>query len=90
MQINSDVTGLPLEVPYSDTATTLGAALLAGVGIGMYANFEQAVNMTVQVTRRYKPNPVNHELYQNNYRTYLNLYHQLKDIMHNCRKENTK
>ncbi|HBQ64592.1 MAG TPA: carbohydrate kinase, partial [Clostridiales bacterium] len=33
-QIKADVTGKPIAVPSSDTATTLGAALLAGVGTG--------------------------------------------------------
>ena len=31
-QMKADVTGKPIEVPASDTATTLGAAMLAGVG----------------------------------------------------------
>ena len=35
-QIKSDITGKPIVVPSSDTATTLGAAILAGVGVGMY------------------------------------------------------
>ena len=33
-QIKADVTGKPIEVPASDTASTLGAAILAGVGAG--------------------------------------------------------
>ena len=33
-QIKSDITGKPIVVPASDTATTLGAAILAGVGCG--------------------------------------------------------
>ena len=35
-QIKADITGKPIVVPASDTATTLGAALLAGVGTGFY------------------------------------------------------
>ena len=34
-QIKADVTGKRIQVPSSDTATTLGAALLAGVGCGL-------------------------------------------------------
>lgn len=33
-QIKADVTGKAVVVPASDTATTLGAAILAGVGVG--------------------------------------------------------
>lgn len=81
MQIKSDITGKPLAVPFSDTATTLGAALLAGVGVGMYENFEEAVAQTVKITRRYEPNMENHEVYRKNYETYLELYENLKDLM---------
>ena len=31
------------------------AAILAGVGVGMYESFEDAVAQTVQITRRYEP-----------------------------------
>ncbi len=81
MQIKSDITGKPLAVPFSDTATTLGAALLAGVGTGMYDSFEDAVSQTVRITRRYEPNPENAEVYEKNYETYLALYENLKDLM---------
>lgn len=81
MQIKSDITGKPLAVPFSDTATTLGAALLAGVGVGMYENFEDAVSQTVKITRRYEPNGENEEIYRKNYGTYISLYKSLKDLM---------
>ena len=55
-QIKSDVTGKTMEVPSSDTATTLGAALLAGVGVGMYESFEEAVEKTVNKGRVHTPN----------------------------------
>ena len=81
MQIKSDITGKPLAVPFSDTATTLGAALLAGVGVGLYQDFEDAVSQTVKITRRYEPNLENHAVYQKNYETYLALYDNLKELM---------
>lgn len=81
MQIKSDITGKPMKVPFSDTATTLGAALLAGVGVGMYDSFETAVKETVKMTRSYEPDEKRHELYMKNYEIYLELYEQLKDLM---------
>jgi xylulokinase len=79
-QIKADVTGKPIAVPTSDTATTLGAVILAGVGVGLYKDFEEAVNMTVKVTRHHEPDMENHARYQKNYETYLALYKNLKDI----------
>ena len=58
-QIKSDITGKPIVVPASDTATTLGAALLAGVGIGLYKDSVGAGSITVKETRRREPNPAN-------------------------------
>jgi len=52
-QIKSDITGKPMIVPASDTATTLGAALLAGVGVGFYKDYDEAVSAMNQ-TRRTK------------------------------------
>lgn len=79
-QIKSDITGLPISVPFSDTATTLGAAILAGVGTGVYAGFEDAVSQ-IHITRSHRPNMENHKKYQNSYETYLALYENLKETM---------
>ena len=80
-QIKSDVTGKPIVVPSSDTATTLGAAILAGVGMGLYKDFEEAVALTVENRRSHEPNRDNFEVYEKNYQIYLELYRQLKDTM---------
>ncbi len=80
-QIKSDVTGKPIEVPSSDTATTLGAAILAGVGTGMYDSFEEAVGLTVKPKRFHYPNRENQDIYDKNYGVYLELYRRLKDVM---------
>lgn len=81
-QIKSDVTGLPIVVPASDTATTLGAALLAGVGVGMYQDFEEAVEATVHNRREHQPDPAKSCVYDHNYAIYLALYQNLKQLMH--------
>ena len=80
-QIKSDITGKPIVVPSSDTATTLGAALLAGVGVGFYKDYEEAVSLTVKETRRHEPNPEYEAIYDKTYETYLQLYEHLKDMM---------
>ena len=80
-QIKADVTGKTMRVPASDTATTLGAALLAGVGTGVYSGFEEAVGRTVRITRVQEPDPAQHSRYQPVYETYLALYENLKGLM---------
>ena len=81
-QLKADITGKPIEVPASDTATTLGAAILAGVGVGVYRDFTDAVAQTVKVRRRYEPSNANKQEYDNGYDTYLALYSALKNLMH--------
>lgn len=80
-QIKSDVTGKPITVPSSDTATGLGAVILAGVGIGMYDSFEEAVELTVKKTRHHEPDMKKHQEYQKYYEIYLELYENLKGTM---------
>ena len=80
-QIKSDITGKPIVVQSSDTATTLGAVMLAGVGIGAYRNYDEAVKKTVRVTRRHKPNVAGKEQYEKAYQTYLELYRKLEPMM---------
>lgn len=77
-QIKADVTGKTIKVPASDTATTLGACILAGVGVGIFESFETAVKQTITVTRVQHPNPDNIPVYQAGMEKYLELYQCLK------------
>ena len=80
-QIKADVTGCRIEVPASDTATTLGAAILAGVGTGVWGSFEEAAGQTVRIRKNYIPNPGVKEIYDRGYDTYRKLYENLKGLM---------
>lgn len=80
-QIKADVTGKRIVVPSSDTATTLGAVILAGVGVGLYQGFQEAVDMAVHVTRVHEPDMEKHRQYQKYYDIYLELYEDLKELM---------
>ncbi len=80
-QMKADVTGIPVSVPGSDNATNLGAALLAGVGTGIYPDFTSAVAATVREKRRHTPDPSLRERYAKGYSVYLELYEKLKDTM---------
>ena len=71
----------PIAVPASDTATTLGAALLAGVGVGFYKDYDEAVSLTVKEIRRHEPNPENKAIYDQTYQIYLELYKSLAHMM---------
>lgn len=78
-QIKADVTGKTIQVPSSDTATTLGAAILAGIGSGVYGSYREAVERTIRITRVQEPNPGNREIYMRTMELYLRLYENLKE-----------
>ena len=80
-QIKADVTGHGIEVPASDTATTLGAAILAGVGTGVYCSFEEAAERTIRVKKTFTPDPEKRAVYDRGYETYRKLYPALEEIM---------
>ena len=80
-QIKSDVTGCTIEVPASDTASTWGAALLAAVATGLYANYEEATEKTIKTTRTHVPNPAVASVYDAGYQKYIELYTRLVPMM---------
>lgn len=79
-QIKADVTGKTIKVPTSDTATTLGAAILAGIGVGVYEGFEEAIEETIVITRVQEPDMEAHEQYQKYMQMYLDLSEALTPI----------
>lgn len=80
-QMKADVTGIPIDVPYADEAATLGAALLAGVGTGVYRDYAEAVQKTVTIRASYLPNRQKEAVYRKGYQNYLDLYEHVKELM---------
>jgi xylulokinase len=80
-QIKADVTGKKIKVAASDTATTLGAAILAGIGTGLYKDFADAKAKTAIITREHEPDLKAHNQYKKYYEIYLELYEKLKGTM---------
>jgi autoinducer 2 (AI-2) kinase len=63
-QILADVTGYRVKIPKVKEATALGAAMAAGVGMGIYESLEEAAKRLVCWERSYEPNMENHKTYQ--------------------------
>ena len=78
-QMKADITGLPINVPDSDTASALGACILAGVGVGVFSDYGEAVSRTVTFRRRYEPDPERLHAYEKTKRLYRQLYKDLKN-----------
>jgi xylulokinase len=63
LQLKADLTGVPVEVVAQDEPGAFGAAILAGVGAGLYASVSAAVDRLVAVERRFEPDPARGALY---------------------------
>ena len=72
-QMLADVTGFAMSVPAGSQFGAQGAAIAAGVGIGTYASYEDAVARVVRVERRYEPNPAAHRVYDDRFTVYRDL-----------------
>jgi xylulokinase len=80
-QLKADVLGVPIETLVVSDVTAQGAALLAGIGIGMFADATDAARRAYHPAARYKPNPENHAEYNILYRAvFETLYPALKNI----------
>lgn len=81
-QIKADVTGYPIDVPATGSATTLGAAILAGVSAGIYNDYESAVNQCISFKRSHTPDAdVKKTVYDGAYERYLDIYRSLEHLM---------
>jgi xylulokinase len=74
LQIKADILGKPLVRPKISEASALGAAILAGVGSGIYESAAQAVQALVQVDRVFEPDTRRHRLYDERFARYSLLY----------------
>jgi sugar (pentulose or hexulose) kinase len=82
MQMKADVFGCPLDVLEQQEATLLGAAVLAGLGSGIYQDeHEAAERLGGCGLERYEPNQARHRVYQDLYETgYLPLQGALRSF----------
>jgi L-xylulokinase len=72
-QIFADTLQLPMEVPDGIEIGARGAAMSAGIGIGVYKDHADAVATAVKVKRRQEPNPDATPFYLDRYTEYKNL-----------------
>lgn len=63
LQLKADVTGRVAEALETEELTLLGAALLAGVGAGVYENLAEAQRAVSHHARVFEPHPGRHERY---------------------------
>jgi len=81
LQLKADICGVPLRVPEVTEAACLGAALLAGVGAGVYSDLHSAVRQTLRFKGRLEPHPGNASAYEARYKVYVGIYPTLIPLL---------
>ena len=77
-QIHADVFGHDVRLIETEDLSAVGAALIAGVGGGLFPNFETACEATIKLGETVRCQPEQTTFYEDAYRRYSELYPTLK------------
>ncbi len=81
-QILADVLGAELVTVNVTEGAAYGAALLAGVGVGVWPDVPAACDATVRITSETRPDPERNKVYAGLHKLYRDLYPALKPTFH--------
>ncbi|MFZ3247052.1 MAG: xylulokinase [Candidatus Acidiferrales bacterium] len=81
-QVQADVYGMSVDLVEAEKGPAYGAALLAGVGVGVWPSVEAACERAVRVAKRVKPDKNRMALMDRQYAAFRKLYPALRDTMH--------
>lgn len=81
VQVSADILGRPMVRPVQREAGILGAAILAGVGCGLFPSLEGAVEQMVQLDRTFEPDPVRQAQYAERFEKYRQLWPLMKGYL---------
>jgi xylulokinase len=82
LQLKADITGIPVLVPNIKEASGFGAAILAGVGIGLFPSAADAAKQFLEFTSEYYPDPDRKSIYDRQYDLYQQIYSAISPITH--------
>lgn len=85
-QIEASVTGVPVVVTSCAEPATLGAAMLAGLGAGVFEDVGGAIDSVVRTAAWYDPDPNDRAVYQEGYTRYCELSEMLGQFGHHYRE----
>ena len=74
IQICADIMGRPFVRPRITEAGTLGSAIIAGVGGGVFDSYEDGVEAMVRLEQGFEPNPQQQALYESRFENYRRLW----------------
>jgi L-xylulokinase len=88
-QMFADILNVQMDVPNTTETGTLGVAISAGIATGIFKNYEEAVEATISVSKKYFPSQDNYVLYQNKYQVFKSLITQMEEPWNSLKKLNS-
>lgn len=79
-QLFADVLGIAIDIPESHEASALGAALCAGVSVGVFASLRDACERACRVERTYTPDAQRHAQFNEAYALWTQLIAAIQPI----------
>lgn len=80
VQIFADIIQLPIEVVENKEMGAQGAAIAAGIGVGIYKDYKNAIARTVKITKKVNPRPEYRTIYEEKYIRYCKVNNALNPI----------
>ena len=79
-QIKSDITGIEINRPQYMETPLLGAAMIAGKGIGIYSEFKDIIKKNIKIYKVFQPNHENNDIYNIAFKKYKDIYKNLEKL----------
>ena len=70
--------GKDLVIVNQNEPTSLGAAILAAVKLGLYKDLNSAVDSSVKIRKVFNPISSHNKIYESQYKIFLDLYERLE------------
>ena len=85
-QTQADVLGCSIHLPRDKETMALGAAIWAGLGAGVFKDYQEAIGRMVHIERAVVPAAERRPVYDALYRQYVELYPAARSTMHSLAK----
>jgi xylulokinase len=81
VQASADIFNCQFSRPSVTEAGALGAAIIAGVGSGVFNSYEEGAAAMVKIERIFEPDSTRHALYQDRYTLYKQMWPLMADYL---------
>jgi xylulokinase len=86
IQLSADIMGRPFYRPAITEAGSLGVAILAGKGCGVFSSMEEGIDAMTRMDKEFIPDPQKQPVYQEKFAQYRKIWPLVGDYLRNLNK----